>query len=84
MRSHGLGVRLARGVPGWEPPSDARSVEAVLAPFRSLSPDQRLAWQAELVRSLVALAGNRLERRDDDSDALWRVWKGPPGPFRPD
>lgn len=83
MRSTRLGSSLPRGVPGWEPPSDAACGEAAVAPFRGLSTDERLAWQAELVKSLIALAGPRRLVRDEDVDPLWRVWSRPLGAARP-
>lgn len=48
-----------------------------MRPFRDMTPDQRLRAQAELVRALLAFAGDRPVLRDDDYDPLWPRWKDP-------
>lgn len=63
--------------PFGDAPSEAQSAEETVRPFRDMTPDQRLRAQAELVRALLAFAGDRPVLRDDDYDPLWPRWKDP-------
>lgn len=58
-------------------PSEEETAEATVRPFRDMTPDQRLRAQADLVRALLAFAGDRPVLRDDDYDPLWPRWKDP-------
>jgi len=58
-------------------PDERLAAEETVRPFRDMTPDQRLRAQAELVRALLAFAGDRPVLRDDDYDPLWPRWKDP-------
>ena len=58
-------------------PSEEESIEAYVAPFRTMSPAERLAVQGDLVRALLAIAGEQPILHDEDVDPLWPRWKDP-------
>jgi len=58
-------------------PSEEESAAEAVRPFADMTPEQRLRAQSELVRALLAFAGDRPVLRDDDYDPLWPRWKDP-------
>jgi hypothetical protein len=58
-------------------PSDEETARRAVEPYRHLTPAERWAAFAELLREMETLSAGRPGARSPDDENFWRHWKDP-------
>ncbi len=58
-------------------PTDVETARAAVAPYRNMTPQERLEALAALLGEMDAILAGRLPVRSPEDLELWRHWKDP-------